>query len=235
MSTSVLLDVREQALIQRMPTMTTQQLPVGDIWIGSGSEGSLVIERKTTADFEASILDGRYREQRTRLLAYCAEHKARPLYILEQGLNGKRRTLEKQALHKMLNRLMLRYGVAVWCTESVDDTVAVIQLLETQWKDDPKVFVAETLSYTDVMHVTKKSNTGDPKVFAIACLQQCPGISAKAATALIDAFGSLQAVMNQEEKALATVKVGERKFGPAVAKRLWNLFHIVDNQIVTSS
>ena len=224
---TLVLDNREQALIARMPGIQTQQLPVGDIWIGLEGQGGLVIERKTTADFEASILDGRYREQRTRLLAYCAEHKARPLYIIEQGLNGTRRTLEKQALQKMLHRLMLRYGVPVWFTESTDDTVKTIQILHSQLTDDPKVFIAETLSYTDVMHTTKKSNTGDPKVFAVACLQQCPGVSVKAASALIDAFGSLKTILEQEEKSLAEVKVGERRFGPAVAKRLYALLHAV--------
>jgi len=217
---SIILDVRERALIELMPGALTEQLPVGDIWIGKDSDGGLVIERKTTADFEASILDGRYREQRTRLLAYCAEKKARPLYIIEQGLNGKTRTLQKQALQKMLNRLMLRYGVAVWLTSDIHETVQAIKILEAQYTEDPKVFVAETLSYTDVMHTSKKDNTGDPKVFAIGCLQQCPGVSVKAASALIDAFSSLKNIMEQEEKALAEIKVGERRFGPAAAKKL---------------
>jgi ERCC4-type nuclease len=217
---SIILDVRERALINLMPDTPTEQLPVGDIWIGKDQEGGLVIERKTTSDFEASILDGRYREQRTRLLAYCAEKKARPLYIIEEGLHGKTRNLQPQALQKMLNRLMLRYGVAVWLTESLQGTVNAIKILEAQFNDDPKVFIGETLSYTDVMHTTKKLNTGDPKVFAIASLQQCPGVSVKAASALIEAFGTLKGVMEQEEKALADVKVGERRFGPAAAKKL---------------
>ena len=221
----ILLDVRERGLIELMPTIKTEQLPVGDIWIGKDQEGGLVIERKTTADFEASILDGRYREQRTRLLAYCAEKKARPLYIIEQGLKGCVRTLKPQALQKMLNRLMLRYGVAVWLTDTMQDTVSAIEILQAQLKEDPKVFMAETLSYTDVMHTTKKSNTGDPKVFAVASLQQCPGVSAKAASALVDAFGSLKTVMEQTEEALANVKVGERRFGPANAKKLLALLN----------
>jgi ERCC4-type nuclease len=220
---SVILDVRERALITLLPDAPTQQLPVGDIWLNIDTPGGLVIERKTTSDFEASILDGRYREQRTRLLAFCVEKKARPLYILEQGLNGRTRTLQKQALQKMINRLMLRYGVAVWFTESVEDTVRAIEILQAQLKEDSAVFVAETLSYTDVMHTTKKSNTGDPKVFATAALQQCPGVSVKAASALVEAFGSLKAVMDQDEKTLADVKVGERRFGPAVAKKLYAL------------
>ena len=217
---SIILDVRERALIQLMPSAQTAQLPVGDIWIGKDQEGGVVIERKTTADFEASILDGRYREQRTRLLAYCAEKKARPMYIIEQGLKGRTRTLQPQALQKMLNRLMLRYGVAVWLTESPLDTISAIQILEEQFNTDAGVFVAETLSYTDVMHTAKKDNTGDPKVFAISCLVNCPGVSAKAASALIEAFGTLKSVMEQNEEALADVKIGTRRFGPAAAKKL---------------
>ena len=217
---SLILDIRERALIQLMPTAITEQLPVGDIWIGKDQSGGVVIERKTTADFEASILDGRYREQRTRLLAYCAEKKARPMYIIEEGLKGHTRTLKPQALQKLLNRLMLRYGVAVWLTESALDTVNTLQILEQQFNTDAGVFVAETLSYTDVMHTAKKDNTGDPKVFAVSCLVNCPGVSAKAASALIEAFGSLKSVMQQTEDALADIKVGERRFGPAAAKKL---------------
>ena len=222
---SILLDVREHALIQLMPTTPTEQLVVGDIWIGKDQIGGIVIERKTTADFEASILDGRYREQRTRLLAYCAEKKARPMYIIEQGLKGKTRTLQPQALQKLLNRLMLRYGVAVWLTDSIQDTVNAILILEAQFKDDNNVFIADTLSYTDVMHTAKKSNTGDPKVFAVTCLVNCPGVSAKAATAILEAFGSLKSVMQQTETALADIKVGTRRFGPAAAKKLLALLN----------
>jgi len=222
---SVILDVREHALIQLMPSAHTEQLLVGDIIIGKGQPGAVLIERKTTADFEASILDGRYREQRTRLLAYCAENKARPMYIIEGGVNGKTRTLQPQALQKLLNRLMLRYGVAVWLTESVLDTVKAIQILEDQFNTDAGVFVGETLSYTDVMHTAKKDNTGDPRVFAVSCLVNCPGVSSKAAGALIEAFGSLKSVMQQSESALADIKVGTRRFGPAAAKKLLALLN----------
>jgi ERCC4-type nuclease len=118
---------------------------------------------------------------------------------------------------------MLRYGVAVWLTESVLDTVKAIQILEEQFNTDANVFVGETLSYTDVMHTAKKDNTGDPKIFAVSCLVNCPGVSAKAASALIEAFGSLKSVMQQTEEALADIKVGTRRFGPAAAKKLLTL------------
>jgi ERCC4-type nuclease len=222
---SIVLDTREHGLIALMPETQVQQLPVGDAWLKQGDQTVLVIERKTTADFEASFLDGRYREQRTRLLAYCQEQKARALYILEGGLDGRKHKLERSALQKLVHRLMLRYNVAVWSTSNTQDTAETLKLLAAQITEDPKVFEGSQLSYTDVMHTTKKANKDDPRAFAVAALQGCPGVSVKAATALMDAFGSLQGVLAAEEKQLADTKVGERRLGPAAAKRLYALLH----------
>jgi ERCC4-type nuclease len=222
---SILLDNREHALIELLPQITVKQLPVGDAWIQHNDQTVLVIERKTTADFEASFLDGRYREQRTRLLAFCAEHKAKALYILEGGLDGRRRSLERQALQKLVHRLCLRYGVSVWSTKDTDDTANTLRILAEQVKDDPKVFEGEQVSYTDVQHVTKKANKDDPKAFALAALQGCPGVSAKSAAAIWEATQSFEKLLEMSENSIANLKAGERRIGPAVAKRLWALLH----------
>jgi ERCC4-type nuclease len=223
---SIVLDTREHSLISLLPNQTVKQLPVGDIWIQTNEKTLLVIERKTTADFEASFLDGRYREQRTRLLAYCAENKAKALYILEGGLDGKRHRLERSALQKLVHRLVLRYGVAVWSTKDLQDTANTIQLLQQQILDDQAVFEGEQLSYTDVQHVSKKANKDDPMAFAIGSLQCCPGISLKGAQAIWESCNkSWSRLLEISENELANIKVGERRLGPAVAKRLWKLFH----------
>ena len=223
---SIILDTREHGLIPLLPGVPVQQLPVGDALIKHGEETVLVIERKTTADFEASFLDGRYREQRTRLLAFCQANKARALYILEGGVDGRLRSLSRAASQKLIHRLMLRYGVSVWVTRSLEDTAATLNLLAEQVREDPKVFEGEQLSYTDVMAPTKKANKDDYKAFAITALQGCPGVSAKSAAAVLEACqGSLEGVMAADEATLAGVKVGERRVGPAVAKRLHALLH----------
>jgi len=224
---SILLDNREHALqiiLNDFPHVI-KQLPVGDAWIQYNDQTTVVIERKTTADFEASFLDGRYREQRTRLLAYCAEHKAKALYILEGGLDGHTRTIQRQALQKLINRLMLRYGIAVWTTKNTEETAESLRILSQQVSEDRNVFQGEQLSYTDVMHIHKKANKDDPEAFAIGALQGCPGISAKAATAIWGHVHNWQKLLQIEEKDLVEIKVGERRLGPAVAKRLWNLLH----------
>lgn len=224
---SILLDTREHGLIPLLPEATQQQLPVGDAWI-LNQEGIplLVIERKTTADFEASFLDGRYREQRTRLLAFCQEKKAKALYLLEGGLDGRTHKLQKPALQKLIHRLLLRYSVAVWSTTSLADTANTLQLLASQIQEDHKVFEGEQLSYTDVMHTTKKANKDDSTAFALAALQGCPGISVKAAAAIWTATSqSWNTLLATDEATLASIKVGERRLGPAVSKRLHTLLH----------
>jgi len=217
---AIVLDNREHSLISFLPTAAVQQLPVGDAWIKVAEQTKLVVERKTTADFEASFLDGRYREQRTRLLAFCAEQKAKALYILEGGLDGRRRSLDRPALQKLIHRLLLRYGVAVYFTKSTEDTAATLTLLAQQLTEDAAVFEGEQLSYTDVQHVTKKANKDDPKAFACAALQGCPGVSAKSAAAIWEVAQTWRRLLEMTEKELAEIKVGERRLGPAVAKRL---------------
>lgn len=222
----LVLDTRERELITRLPDAPVQQLPVGDIWIGNTDiSGALVIERKTVADLEASLLDGRYREQRTRLLAFCAEKGARAMYMIEGEMDRLNGRMTQESLQKILNRLMLRYGVPVYHTQGIDETAKALCLLQTQYAMDPTVFQAETLSYSDVTTFTKRGNKDDPKQFALAALQQCPGVSVGIARSILEEFETLEGVFAAEESQIAVLKNGTRKVGPAVAKRLFALLH----------
>ena len=228
------LDTREGELIRLLqaPEDIVKQLPVADIWIGitevnTLSEGGLLIERKSIRDLEASILDGRYREQRGRLLASCHENKTQPMYILEGSLSSGTGRLTKKALMKFINRLIFHYNIAVMQTASLSETADLIQTLVEQWKEDPTSLqrTTELVKVTDGIHVQKKANAMDPRQFAICCIAQCPGISVKAAEQLITTFGSLPGVLQATIKELEQVKVGARKIGPVVSKRLYELLH----------
>ena len=230
---TALVDNRERELAPLLSPWPVKVLPVGDIWIGLSGEavgpGGLVIERKTTDDLEASILDGRYREQRTRLTAYCQQQGARPLYVIEGLMDRLWGKLSQDTLQKYLNRLMLRYGVAVIHTEGTEGTASLCRLLAGQMVEDAGVFVAAdpaAVSYSSTMAITKKENRDNPRNFAAAALQGCPGVSAAAAEAVLTAFGgTLAGVWGADEAALAAVVVGKRRLGPAVAGRLWRNLH----------
>lgn len=227
------LDNRETdlcTLLQKESPMI-RQLPIADIWIGMNEEnileGGLVIERKSIRDFEASILDGRYREQRGRILAFCQEHKTSPMYVLEGQLSSQTRSLPKSTLMKYMNRLILHYQIPVIQTTSVQETSELIQTLVEQWKEDPTALqrTMELVKVADGLHVHKKANASDPRQFALACLAQCPGVSVKMAEAIMNHYGTLRAVMDAEPKDIEQIKVGTRKVGPVVSKRLHEILN----------
>jgi ERCC4-type nuclease len=225
----MLLDVRERELCGILPMEKAKQLEVGDIWIGLSGEqlapGGLCIERKEIKDLEGSLKDGRYREQRTRLLYHCQQTKARSLYIIEGSLD-KGYTTSKKVFQKVLARLSLRYGIPFLQTTSVQDTALLVQALEEQLKEDPSVFVIPdtNIPYTELVGNSKKANRNANT--ASAMLQQVTGVSDTMATALLTKFGSFAKVYEASEKELAETKVSDkRKVGPAVAKRLWGTFH----------
>jgi ERCC4-type nuclease len=228
---TILIDTRERELIIKL-NFPTKSLPVGDVWIGLSGEvlqvGGIIAERKTVADLEASIMDGRYREQRTRLLSHCQLNGYRPLYIIEGELDRLNGRLSKQALRKFLARLTLRYGVSVLQTESVQDTANLCTALADQLSTDPKIFQTEEaakVTYTDTISVHRKGNTDDPAVFASAVLQQCSGISAAGAKAILATYPTLTAIWAATSQELSVVLVGKRKLGLVVAQRLHALLH----------
>jgi len=222
-----LLDTRESDLIKILEGSTVKQLPVADIWIGIDAEGKMmeggvIIERKSIRDLEASILDGRYKEQRGRILSYCQENKTQPMYILEGSLSSSTGRLQKKAIMKFINRLIFYYQIPVMQTASVQETAELVQTLVEQWKDDPTSLqrTTELVKVTDGIHIHKKANASDHRQFGISCLAQCPGVSVKMAETLIDTFKSLKGVIEAPVKDIEGVKVGTRKVGPVVSKRL---------------
>ena len=223
----ILIDYRETELIKflqfRNIPHTVESLLVGDIWIGVNREkkeqpdpldekdqkeseeqkpkehNGWIIERKTIKDFEASFLDGRYREQRGRILSYCQESGAQPMYVLEESWSSLSGRIAKKALMKLLNRLQLRYDIPVTHTRSAEETVEWIESLWEQWKEDPSALkrTKELVKVSDGIHIQKKANAADPKTFLLTCLANCPGVSVKMAESLVTLYPTLTRIMEQ--------------------------------------
>jgi ERCC4-type nuclease len=230
------IDNREIDLVNILKTESAniKQLPVGDIWIGidevkeeEKNIGGIVIERKSVKDLEASILDGRYREQRGRILAFCEQNNSQAVYIIEGNLNSSTGRLKKSAIMKFINRLILHYQIPIIQTSSLIETSELVKCLIDQWEEDPKKIQRTTtmIKITDGIHIKKKDNSCDRKKFLISCLAQCPGVSVKMAEVLVDTFNSLEGIMKISVKEMENIKVGTRKIGPVVSKRLYDLLH----------
>ena len=235
---SLILDNREHALIKALSAAGEQHevkaLTVGDVWIQAPVASveqqqtkGLIVERKALADFQASLFDGRYREQKARLLSTCQELGMRPVYVVEGNMAFAPTNLSTSAIRKLINRLTFRYGIAVIQTESVADTAEWIQNTVEQLKTTPEAFQppegasgGQQPAYWQSLSSSKKTNMDAP-TFARQALALCPGLSLKAANAILEAHGpNLTNVITCDEKTLADVKVAGRRVGPAVSKRL---------------
>jgi len=235
----MIIDNRERELISQnaiLPTgFSVKQLPIGDIWLGTtdvsgfAAGGCVIVERKTVRDFEASVLDGRYREQRIRLMAYCQEVGAVPMYVIEGAWTSGTGRISTEALMKLAARVQCKHGVTVLQTAGVEETAVLVAALEEYIGLDRGNLARETggaLRAIDSIHVVKKTNAADPRHFAVACLAQCPGVSAKAGEAILDACGgTLQGVMDAGVEKIAAVVVGKKRVGPACAGRRWGVLN----------
>jgi len=70
---NIIIDIRENKLIDLFQKnnieFVKKQLEIGDIILEKNDEINLLIERKTIQDLISSIKDGRYKEQKTRILS----------------------------------------------------------------------------------------------------------------------------------------------------------------------
>ena len=83
----ILIDCREHKLCEafkKHECVEQKQLDIGDLQVWWNEELYLTIERKTIPDLNSSILDGRYREQKCRMLA----NSNKILYLLEGDLKS---------------------------------------------------------------------------------------------------------------------------------------------------
>ena len=232
-------DYREKLLLKLAPTIKELSPPVGDIWIGdlSGADlqaGGVILERKTGADLEASIMDGRYKEQRGRLLAYAAEHKVAVGYVIEGILDRLDGRLSESALLKHITRMQFHYQIPVVQTASAQETVRLAQLIEEQWIKDEGKFAYQACSvaagganaFTAASYI--KSECRDtPETFLLGTLTQCRGISEGLARVIMSKFGTLETLMAATAADLIMVdpENPKRRIGKVVAERLYGLLH----------
>ncbi len=232
---ALVVDNRERALAAELTRIgvpyTTAALDVGDLLI-QNAEGQplLVAERKSLADFAASNADGRYREQRARLMAVRGSGVA-VVYVLEGAWSGHderpvggTRTTEGQ-LRRLTTRLVLRYGMPTIASASVADTALWCRTLLSQLSDDVTVFqpedglaaatTAAMTGLTAVLSTAKKGNKTAAST-AAAMLSAIPGLGEKRVTALL-AETSVAALASMRADEIAGLVVGGKRLGPAVA------------------
>jgi ERCC4-type nuclease len=229
----MIVDTRESKLAEALTELgvpfTLASLDVGDFLIQNAEgEPLLIAERKSHADLAASNTDGRYREQRARLMAVRGSGVA-VLYILEGIWSATEsrvynKTTENQ-LKRLTTRLLLRYGMPVLAGNSVEDTARWCKVLLAQLSDDPTVFqpdseeaAANAMSgFTAALHIAKKGNK-TPTGTAQAMLSSVPGLGPKKVKMLL-------ATKTLSELACLSVnEIAALGIGPKLAATIYEVF-----------
>jgi len=197
----ITLDNREQELLKLFPDTEVQQLDIGDIhYIDNEENIHTIIERKTLNDLSSSIIDGRYKEQKSRLLA----SNKNIIYLLEGNKNGygvKYSTI----LSCMLN-LQLRDNIKVIRTKDIKETASVLILLKEKLLLEGNT--ENKIEYESTIHISKKQNLTKDMVF-IHQLSCIPGISTKTAKLIANKYKNMfdltRCFANEGENMLTTI------------------------------
>lgn len=235
---TLVTDTREERLSQALTKFgvahTVAPLDVGDFMIQNAEgEPLLVAERKSLSDFAASNADGRYREQRARLMAVRGSGVA-VLYILEGAWSendnkvfGTRTTQEQ--LKRLTSRLVLRYGMPILFADTLFDTARWCRILLAQLTADPTVFqpedgmaaaatTAAMAGFTASLNTVKKGNK-TPAGTALAMLSAIPGLGEKRVAGLL-AEKSIVELCTMTAAEIAEIKAGGKKLG-VLGEAIW--------------
>jgi ERCC4-type nuclease len=123
-----IIDNREKDLKSVFTTEATyENLDLGDILFKYQGQPFLLIERKKIPDLIASVDDGRYRNQKKRLLG-CGIKRNRILYILEGNIDqsaGKMKTI-----FGMIINTLYRDGIPVLFFSNTEETIYFLRRIK---------------------------------------------------------------------------------------------------------
>lgn len=206
----------------------------------------LVLERKSAEDLGASQRDGRYREQRARLLAKKGAGVSIG-YVLEALMPWSptltrtwcRGAFKEVHLQHAIVKLQMHYGIPVIQASSLKETAMWVRRISAALVEDPGVYKSGlatdasnvAAAYTQAIQVKKAANMDGARLLN-TLLRTIPGVGAAAAEAIVRHVGDAGFpgfyALSQED--LGALPMGDgpkakRKIGAALAAKLWSAFH----------
>jgi len=207
----MIVDDREHDLIERLKVEgvphVVKRLPLGDIQIEHNGSMAL-IERKRTDDFAASISDGRWREQKSRL----SRSGAIVIYIIEGSLYGQSKPV-LTLISAMLNT-MLRDKMCVIQTRGLEDTSLYLQQLSAK--------IGRVIcGSTGLKSLKSKRKRKEDNVFQLMLMQVTSESVASAIISRWPTLCELQTVLRGDPSELKSLSISsKRHIGQATISKL---------------
>lgn len=215
------VDQRETRLIELLKghhdvEVQIVNMDVGDVRFVHDDTVLCIIERKTLADLSASIVDGRYRDQKHRLLDNY--DKSIVMYVIEGNMFG-----ATDAVRGAIINTMLRDKIRVFMVNSIQETVMFLSETYKRLLANPSKYMGgdNTCSVVALKpHSKKKYMTKD--VFFKSVLCQVPGVSTNTAAAIVASFGTFSGfIANCDVGVIAELKLPSgKRIGSKVAQNI---------------
>lgn len=221
MNLQLVIDARERDLISLFGAdeISVKLLELGDVIIQT-NEGVVlsIFERKTLDDLYASIKDGRYHNQKKRLMETFDVKKIG--YIIE-GPGGFQEggDTQKKILMSCVYNMSFRDHIKVFRSMDIHDTVNFIKGLWSRYKTDPEKYMGSGSSGGGDEQIVKLGVVNTAEDYFIRALCQLPGVSLKTARAIGQKYKTFMGLMeglkglsgDEKLKELKSIKVGEKR------------------------
>ena len=162
------------------------RLPIGDYFI----DNSVVVERKTYADFAASLVDGRLFPQAAAL----ARSVHRSVVLLEGPKPSRMTDVHPHALKGAIVSLALMWRLPVLCARDPEDSLRILRLLARQVRNAEQ---------SVLRRYDRKPKRLDSRRLYV--LQGLSGVGPSLAQRLLIKFGSVERVVTADEESLTQV------------------------------
>jgi len=230
------IDYREKYLIELFEknegnkgvNYSVKPLDIGDIIIKDEEDKVIyIIERKTTDDLACSILDGRYTEQKQRLLSnYNASDI---IYIIEGGNKPYSKKIPYKTIMSSIISMNLRDKINVLRTNTLEETYINILLIVDKLISKKIVINKDMLNVEDktadnMIKVKKKDNMNE-NIYFLTILSQIPGCSITTAKKIQEEASSViklyELYKNDNTDIIKNIKVGKKKIGEKLTNRIF--------------
>lgn len=225
---AIVCDYREHDIINNLKAacvdIEVQNLDVGDFSITNTSGYSIVIERKTLDDLSASIIDGRYKEQKLRLDS-LRSNGVFVLFIIENTAKTSKKGVPHSTLLSAMLSTMLNGNFFVYRTKNLQETATVLQLLQKNVNDGKYSNAAHSLTLDYSAVHTKKSDNYTPKATYESMLSCVHGVSSNTARRISDLYPCLKDLMkafeDTDESKRSNMLCNIDKIGPKISSRIF--------------
>lgn len=230
MNYSIILDNREAKLIDYFkdkPRIEVEQLELGDIIFrnNDNNEVKYIIERKSVSDLYSSIKDGRYREQKARLLANYPLSKI--IYLIEGTVPYNNANTYFGSIVNML----LRDNIKVFQCSNINHSIVFLETIQKRFEANAE-FLNEATSMTggseDYLSTikTKKKDNMTRENYQHIVLAQIPGMSISKAKAIFEEYKNIENLIHNIKtyghEILSDIKINNRKLGLKLSERVFN-------------